>query len=78
MMSTLLNLSCPFRSFVAVFPKVSAENIWERIFHQKLKSPALSHNNYKKEIKRATKRQKKNRDFLSDHACFKFKSHVSM
>ena len=59
MMSTLLNLSCPFHSFVAVCPKVSAENIWERIFHQKPQSPALSHNNYKKETKRATKRQKK-------------------
>ena len=33
-------LSCPFRSFVAVCPRVSAENIWERIFHQKPKSPA--------------------------------------
>ena len=58
MMSTLLNLSCPFRSFVAVCPRVSAENIWERIFHQKPKSPALCHNAYKKGTKRATKRQK--------------------
>ena len=63
MMSTLLNLSSPFRLFVAVFPRVSAENIWERIFHEKPKGPALTHNNYKKETKRATKRPKKSRFF---------------
>ena len=78
MMSTLLNLSCPFRLFVAVFPRVSAENIWERIFHQKPKSPALSHNNYKKKRLNGPQSGQKNRDFLSDHACFKLISHVSM
>ena len=77
MMSTLLNLSCPFRSFVAVFPKVSAENIWERIFHQKLKSPPYPTITIKKRLN-GPQSGKKNRDFLSDHACFKFISHVSV
>ena len=68
MMSTLPLLSISL--VCCCLPEgVSREYLGENI-PPKTKRPALSHNNYKKEAKRATKRQK-NRDFLNDQACYK-------